>query len=238
MVADLARRKKKGHIIRAFGTGDYFETHSPSERVKLAGANLHETSLESIEKHVKAQADDFAGRLMPIKNDVDVIAQGHHWETVKVGHVTMSSDVYIAQKLGAEYAGNGVMWLEYLINGLPFAIVAMHGHGSARTSGARINKRVAMRGITGSANWYAMAHDNSQISDPKQTLVRDGSGKLGYVKQYCTGIGSIQASYEEGTEAGYAEQLALEPACIGFVKMAVWVEQHHGRNRLKYELRV
>ena len=33
------------------------------------------------EKHVKAQADDFVGRIKPIKKDIGAIAQGHHWRT-------------------------------------------------------------------------------------------------------------------------------------------------------------
>ena len=239
IVARLCEYKKAGHLVRAFGSGDYFETFSPSERVKKAGANFHETTLGTIQKHVKAQADCFVAPMRPIAKDIMTIQQGHHWDQIKLDSgAVVSSDEYIAQKLGAEYAGDGVAWLTLLINGLPFNIIVMHGYGSARTPGARLNKRIEMRKIMPTANWYCQAHDNSMVSDPQQVLMRHSDGDLTYLRQYFTGIGCLQESYEEGTQAGYAEKLALPPACIGFVKMAVTVREKHGRNVLDYEMRV
>jgi hypothetical protein len=229
--------KKRGNLVRMFGSGDYFETHSPSERVKLAGANLHETSTQTMRSHVQAQADDFVKRMWPIRDDVCTILQGHHWDNIKLPGGLVSSDEYIAQKLGAEYAGDGLAWLEFLINGLPFSVLVMHGYGSARTPGARLNKRIEMRKVVPTANWYCMAHDNSMVSDPQQVLIRD-RGEITYLKQFFTGIGCLQTSYDEGTESGYAEKLALPPAAIGFVRMAIRIREKNGKPTLDYELRV
>ena len=145
LIAWCVAKKKEGHLIGLILTGDYFETYSPSERVKLAGANFHETTLETIYSNVKAQADDFIRRLAPLKGSVFIVLQGHHWQDFKVNGLTTSSDRHIANELGAEYAGDGIAVLDLLITGIPFRIMAMHGYGTGRLPGGRVNKRLQMR---------------------------------------------------------------------------------------------
>lgn len=237
VVNDLIGHQKAGNIVRGFGLGDYFETFSPSERARKAGANFHETTLADISKDVHAKADHIAGRLAPLTKRISTISQGHHWDFIKTKDGRLiSSDAYIAEKLGAQFAGDGVTWLEYMVNGHPFDVIGMHGYGSARTPGARLNKRVAMKEITPTANWYCMGHDNSMVSDPRFALKKMPNGTKSYIKQYFSGIGCIQTAYSEGLEASYAEKLALPPAAIGFVKMRVCVREKNGKQVLSYKM--
>lgn len=231
-------REKKGHVVRLFMLGDYFETYSPSERVKLAGANFHETTLETIHSHVKAQADDFIGRLKPLKGKICTVLQGHHWENVKVNGTVMSSDQYIAEKLDAEYAGDGIAVLDLLVNGIPFRIMAMHGYGTGRTAGGRINKRLAMREVVTNCHMYFAGHDNEKIAVTKEPLVVE-NGQMRALKQIFAGIGCYQESYHMGRlEAGYAEKVAYPPAVIGSVIATVKVESRDGKPRLDYHVSI
>jgi hypothetical protein len=228
--------EKRGDLVRLFGTGDYFETFSPSERVKKAAANFHETTLESIDRGIKAQADDYIRRLKPMRGKIFFKLQGHHWDNVKVGNGMMSSDQYIAESLNAEFAGDGTVHMELLVNGFPFKSFGMHGYGSARTGGAKLNKRLRLREVVPDANWYWMGHDNSKIIDTQEPLVVR-NGKQEYLKQYISGVGCLQRAYfENKLQTGYAERLALAPASIGFVVCMINVEERKGERRLNYHV--
>lgn len=232
------KQEQAGHTVLLFGCGDYFETFSTSERARKAAANFHETTVDAIHNMVKAQADDFIRRLWPMRGKVLAMLQGHHWDTIKVGKTAMPSDQYIAESLGAEFAGDGMLLLDLLINGLPFRVLAMHGYGSARTGGARLNKRVGMREVVANANVYLMGHDNSKVADVREPLVVE-NGKLKYLKQIFSGIGCHQIGYHENKlEAGYVERLALPPASVGVVIVNVSVGERGGQRRLDYHLSV
>lgn len=234
LVAWCGKQEKKGDLVRLFLTGDYFETYSPSERVKKAGANFHETTLEAIHNHVKAQADDFVRRLTPLKGKIFTVLQGHHWENIKLNGVVMSSDQYIAERLNAEYAGDGIAIVDLLVNGLPLRTMVMHGYGTGRTAGGRINKRLQMREVVTNCQLYFMGHDNEKIVVTKEPLVVE-NGEVKVIKQYFAGIGCYQESYHIGKlESGYAEKVAYPPAVIGSTMAFVSVDG----NRLDYHVSV
>lgn len=216
-------QEKAGHTVRLLTCGDHFETYSPSERAKKAGANFHETTLEMINNQIRAQADDFIQRLMPLKGRIMTVLSGHHWENIKVGRRVLNSDEYIAESLGAEYAGDGISILDLLINGYPFRIMAMHGYGSSRTGGAKLNKRLRMRDVFLNANVYFQAHDNAKIVDVEEPLFLD-NGKVKYLRQIFSGIGSHQIAYHlDKLETSYVERLGLPPASVGAVVLTVTV---------------
>ena len=238
LISWCVAEEKKGNLVRLFLTGDYFETYSPSERAKLAGANFHETTLEGIHAGVKAQADDFVRRLTPLKGKIFIVLQGHHWENVKIGGAIKSSDQYIAEKLNAEYAGDGIAVLDLLVNGLPFRIMVMHGYGVGRQPGGRINKRLQMREVVTNCHLYFQGHDNEKIAVTKEPLIVDGN-EIRSFKQIFAGIGCYQESYHIGrTEAGYAEKVAYPPAVIGSVMAFVKVDDRGTKPRLNYHVSV
>lgn len=239
LIAWCVEHKKKGNTVLFVLTGDYFETYSPSERVKKAGANFHETTLETIHGHIKAQADDFIRRLKPLRGSIAIVLQGHHWESVKVNGHILSSDQYIAECLDSEYAGDGMGVLDLLINGLPLRVMAMHGYGNGRMPGGRVNKRLQMRDVLANCNIYFMGHDNEKFAIPKEPLIIE-NGEIKMLKQYFVGIGSHQQSYHiNKLEAGYAERAAYAPGVIGspitFVKLKT---NDSGKPELDYHISV
>jgi len=238
LIAWSVKHKKKGNHVLFVLTGDYFETYSPSERVKKAGANFHETTLETIHSHIKAQADDFIRRLKPMEGSIAIVLQGHHWENVKINGHILSSDQYIAERLNSEYAGDGIGVLDLLINGLRFRVMAMHGYGNGREAGGRVNKRLKMREVIANCNMYFMGHDNEKFAIPKEPLIVE-AGQIRMLKQYFVGIGCHQESYHIGKlEAGYAERAAYPPAVIGSPIGFVKIKNDSGRPELDYHVSV
>lgn len=232
------QQEKKGHLVRFMLLGDYFETYSPSERARKAGANFHETTLETIHAGVKAQADDFVHRLARMRGRVLTVLQGHHWEHVKLNGRLLSSDQYIAESLDAEYAGDGMCLHDLLINGFEFRVLTMHGYGNARLDSGKLLKRLRMRDVVLNANVYWMGHDNSKVGDPLEPLLVKNGG-LGYLKQYFGGIGSFQDAYHiNKLETSYAEKLALSPTALGVTSVKVKVIEEDGKKRLDYEMRI
>ncbi len=232
-------QEKAGNLIRAFGTGDYFETTSPTERVKLAGANLHDDTYETLNKAYIRQSDTLVSILAPLKNKIMGILEGHHKYDLrferkidgKLTPILKSSDNYIAEKLNADFSGDGLLLMDLLVNGYRFSILAMHGYGSARTPGARLNKRVNMVNVVRNCNWYCQAHDNMKDAHPEEPFVLTSQrGELKYLKQYFTGAGSWQRSYNLGRlSASYAEKLALPPSCLGTVMMTIRFDEKNKR---------
>ena len=123
--------------------------------------------------------------------------------------------------------------LRLMINDLPFEIFATHGYGSARTPGARITKRIRMREVYLAANWYVMGHDNE-----KSVYVTEALRDREYIKQYYSGSGSFQRSYNfDEPEGTYAEKLLLPPSALGVVICRVEIQQdEYGKSRLDYHV--
>lgn len=227
-----------------FGTGDYFETFSPSERASIVSANkgygLHDTSLETIDDLVKGQADEFVESLLPIKESILGLGQGHHYYDFQYNDRGMTTDQYMAERLEAEYYGF-LFLLDFLINGLPFKVLATHGYGTARTIGARIIKRIRMSETYLNANWYVMGHDNEKFVTSREPFISDGQSSDGidYFKQYFSGVGSFQRGYNIGdARSTYVERAMYPPAALGVVICIIKLEERNGRPRLDYHVSV
>jgi len=239
MVEMCLEFKRQGHIVRLFGTGDYFETHSPSERRKYAAADFHETTVRDFMQANLDKADRFVSIFKPLTGDVISILQGHHWVHLrpKKNNAIISSDEYIADKLKATFAGDGVARILLTINGYPFKIMADHGFGTGRQKGGRLLKRIRMRDVMLNCNWYVMGHDNEKMVDPSEPLEFRDDGSLSYKKQYFTGVGCFQEAYHDGElQADYAEKGLYPPACIGVVRCTIKFVEHGGRKLLDYEV--
>lgn len=242
LVTWCTEREKEGSIVRLLGMGDYFETFSPSERAVLkagkSGYGLHETTQEKLDSVVQAQADQFYDIMKPMTGHFFGLLRGHHKHDFfmpKGGREGLTTDQYLCHKLDCEYFGSVVV-VKALINGLPFVIFASHGYGSARTKGARLNKRLRMREVYLDANLYIMGHDNSKLVDVDEPMFTDAAGDVYYKKQYYIGSGSFQKSYQVGTaDGGYVEDALYPPCSLGVVicKLEV-VKGKHGKNRIDY----
>lgn len=216
------------------------ECTSPSERVKLAGANLHETTYADLNNLYIAKAKDFADRLKPMTGRIWTVLTGHHMANLQLtkGSNSIASDEYIAQLLGATYAGDGMATIYVNVNGVEFKIMSDHGYGSARTKSAQMSKRMKMREVILDANWYAMGHDNVKAAVEEEPFILTPDGPKAF-KQYFSGIGSLQESYEVGNPiASYAERFLMTPSALGFVRMTIEPQRTNGKTRLDYHIRL
>lgn len=233
---------RQGDQVFMFGTGDYFETFSPSERAAIVAAKngygLHETTLESIDEWIKDQADVPAQVMARLKGSIGILLQGHHYYRFTMDGMGLTTDQYIAKICGAEYGGKLAL-IDLNINGLSFKIFATHGFGSGRTKGAKLAKRIRMREVYLNANWYVMGHDNEKMVDVQETFVADSTSKdgLSYFKQYFSGVGSFQRGYNVGkVHGGYVEEALFPPATMGVVVCRLKVEDRKGKPRLDYHI--
>lgn len=242
LIAWCVEREKEGSIVRLLGMGDYFETFSPSERAALrhgkSGYGLHETTQEKLDSMVQEQADEFYNIVKPMRKHFFGLLRGHHKHDFFLGAKgrATTTDKYLCEKLDCEYFGS-VVAVKALINGLPFVIFASHGYGNARTKGARLNKRLRMRDVYLDANWYVMGHDNEKMVDVDEPMFTNDEGVY-YKKQYFSGSGSFQRSYQVGkAEGGYVEDALYPPSSLGVVICKIQVVKNkEGKNRLDYHV--
>ncbi len=249
----------EGDIVLVFGTGDYLELPSPSERAALASAKggfgLHDTTREMYDEIVLQKIRPFIDLLKPLtkKGAIIGLGEGHHYhdQFVTPGLVGLRSTQYICQELNVPYFGMMfVLRLNFQIcvpggepdmhiESIPFTIMATHGYGSARTAGAQVNKRLRMAEVIEGADLYVMGHDNNKMVYPKSPLVLAPESPDGvrYHKQYFIGAGSFQRGYRMGTPfGGYVEDLALAPHLLGVNIAELKVEERDGKLRLDYHV--
>lgn len=249
------KKIEEGDKVLIFGTGDYLELPSPSERAAFrsakGGYGLHDTTLEMYDEIVLEKIRPFIDLLKPLadKGAILALGEGHHYHDnfVTPGLVGLRSTQYIAQELKVPYAGMMfVIRLNFIVGeqivsheSLRFTLMAMHGYGSARTAGAQVNKRLRMAEVIEGADLYVMGHDNNKMVYPKSPLVLNSASKDGvsYHKQYFIGAGSYQRGYRMQTPfGGYVEDLALAPHLLGVNMAELKVELRDGKYRLDYHV--
>lgn len=240
-------------LVFVFGTGDYLELPSPSERAALVAAKggygLHDTTLETMDEIFLAKIDPFIKVLKPLADRGAILGlgEGHHLydKFVTPGLIGLNSTQYICRELTTDYLGMMfVLKLNFIVGraereGPSFSIMAMHGYGSARTAGAQVNKRLRMAEVIEGADLYVMGHDNNKMVYPKSPLILNPNSADGvsYHKQYFMGAGSFQRGYRMGTPFGsYVEALALAPHLLGINIAELVVEERNGKLRLDYHI--
>jgi len=236
----IEKRKKEGHRVLMFGMGDYIEAPSPSDQAALRaskrGFGMYDDLQKGIDELYLDRIQQMVEILRPVASSIEGLLSGHHWHNfsglLPALPERITTDEYLARSLGTQEFG-AVVALDLSINALPFRIFASHGYGSARTPGARVTKRVRMRDVYGQANWYVMGHDDEKLVYVLEAIEPDGS----YKKQYFTGSGSFQKSYDIGNKNGtYVERLLLPPASMGVVICALKIVQHEDHSRLDYHI--
>lgn len=249
------KEEEEGSHVLFFGTGDYNELPSPSERAAFAAAKqgfgMHETTLEAYDELVLNASDHFYHAVEPMAHAFIGLGEGHHyWDKFAsdshngVNLRGRTSTQYLCEMIGCEYLGdisiiNLLFRVENLHVELPFSIMAMHGYGSARTAGAQINKRLRMAEVMEGCDLYVMGHDNLKAVFPRSPLCLNPHSPDGvsYHKQYFIGAGSFQRGYRMGTPFGnYVEKLALPPSQLGVNIAMLKVEERDGTYRLDYHV--
>ena len=238
LVEWLLKRKAEGHSILSLGMGDYFESPSPSDRAAMKAAKrgfgFYEELARDIMRIYEKRTIEIYKILQPLTGRVAGLLRGHHWlefATNLRADLPADSNRLLAQLLKCPYLGSTVQ-LTVRVNEIPFRVFASHGYGSARTPGARLAKRLRMREVVLDAHWYVMGHDNDKVVYPTEVLVGQE-----YLKQYFSGSGSFQRSYNfDKTEGSYAEDLLLPPSALGVVIAKVELKMKNGARMLDYHV--
>lgn len=238
LVKWLEARREEGNSVLMLGMGDYFESPSPSDRAAInaakRGFGFYEELARDIMRIYEKRTIEIADILKPLTGDVAGLLRGHHWLSFAQNmraDLPADTNQLLAQLLECPYFGSTVQ-LTVLVNKIPFRIFASHGYGSARTPGARLAKRLRMRDVVLDAHWYVMGHDNDKVVYPTEALV----GRE-YLKQYFSGSGSFQRSYNfDKTEGSYAEDLLLPPSALGVVIAQVRIKEKDGKPKLDFHI--
>ena len=240
---------KAGNQILGIGLGDYNDMFSPSERASVVSAKggygLHETTLKELDKLYEKQITAFAKAIMPWRNYVRMLLEGHHYACYSGYHSykpmrSKSTTEHLVKLLGpnCKYGGQlGIVDANFG-HGLRLRIVATHGYGGARTPGSRVIKRVRMNEVY-EGDLYLMAHDNTKMAISDNVLSHTAGGKFVSRKRTYCGVGSFQKAYPDNNPSGgYVEAIMLPPSDLGAVITEVRVENRKGKWRLDWHTSV
>lgn len=221
-INQIVTLKKNGAIVRIIGMGDYNDIYSPSERVKLRGANLHDTTYEELDRTQAQLVRDYADAVKPLWKDHLGILGHHHLSEFsdRKKYNYENSDDMLSQIIGCDYFGViALIQLEFP-HGQVLKIGAHHGYGGGRTPGYLITKRINLASIFPHANILLMGHDHHKLSYGDHGIDFDinGEGNITSVKRKYIATGSFLRGYAPNSTKGtYVEALALRPADLGVV---------------------
>ena len=215
---------QQGHQVLFLGLGDYSDFMSPSNRARLAAANLYDTATDVIDHKAKELIEElYEVALRPTRGKWLGLIEGHHLTALKNGETT---DMYLASLLDARFLGtSALMRLVFQNVGgqrLPVTIWAHHGTGAGQTGYyplTRLEKEAAdWEGVDVFCMGHTTkaAHEYTQKMIPRwketdlshRKIILIGAG--GYSKKYV--IGAMQGRVPRG---GYAEQRMLRASIIG-----------------------
>lgn len=211
-------------------TTDAFRTHA---RQHLKGYTVDENSLEAIDEWHKAEVRDLAKELTPIKDRIAGVILGNHYAQYQDG---TNSEQYLCQLLGLRYLGPvGFIRLDFRDKRQVrhhLTIFAHHHGGSqgGRTAGGDVN--ALTRAESGfEADIYALSHTHRRYAvrevllgittkgDPRpierpKVLIRTGA--------FLKGFGEDNPSPTQRHSPSYAEQKALRPTDLGWVRCEIY----------------
>lgn len=218
------------------GMGDYIDTFSPSNRERLANANLYDTGKKAIDKMARNLVEEiYESALKPSKGRWLGLLEGHHFHEYQDGGTT---DQHLADLLGAPALGSSA-YIRLVFSRAAatkasrdaILIWAHHGVGGGSSISAPINKLAPM--IQGfKADIYIMGHFTSKDGKPidyVEPLYPRGGGapRLIYRTKLLACTGGFMKSYRAGSRYGdkprgnYAEQKMLRPASLGGVLIKI-----------------
>lgn len=231
--------KKQGNLVRLIGMGDYNDALSTSEREVLVGAKggkgIHDTSKIMLDDVAKRISDKFALALMPVREDVIGITEGHHFMEFMTDEFYprgWSNTEYLCELMGWHYLGDvGLGRLEFS-HGLYLDLLAYHGKGSGG-----LQTRVKAGKFFPGAHIILMGHDHQKVVGTDQGIIidQDSPDGLASIKRYYVGTGSFLKGYHAGRKRGsYVEKALMPPNELGVSMIEIEIEKRGGKWRLDY----
>ena len=237
-LAYLAAKKKEGHAVRIFSTGDNLAATSPSERAALVsakgGAGLYKDTLEKMDQSVIGDCEKFADKLKPFKGDILFIESGHHFYQFSRWSewYGSNSDQYLARILKCNYGGMvAYLDLEFPAQKSTFRLLAYHGNGNGQLPGSGINRRYKAHQAFLDCDFVFAGHDNSKAATVTSGFRKEADGNPALCEQRTVCIGSHELAYKVGSNADdYVEQAVMRPTPLAGNTMTLF-ENWRGKIR-------
>ena len=243
------RKKKKGHIVKFIGQGDYTDTLSASERSVIitakGGQGFHDDTKTELDKMAFRIADEFLDALAPVKNDFLGLLRGHHWMnfiTKGSGYLGKNTTQYMCDVLNCDYYGvTAKLALEFPPGKEKIKILAHHGFGAGKTLAAKLTKRQKVGNSFPDVKVVVLGHDHTKLAGLDQGIVDDDDNmnEIRKIKRYYLGSGSFLKTYvNEDADGSYGEEELMPPNDLGVVIMKIKLEKRRGRYRLDYHVSI
>jgi len=234
-----------GFTILMGDTTDAFRTHA---RKHLSGYTEDENSMEAIDEWHKAEVRDLAKELEPIKGRIAGVILGNHYAQYMDG---TNSEQYLCQLLGLRYLGPvGFIRLDFRDKRQVrhhLTIFAHHHGGSqgGRTTGGDVN--ALTRAESGfEADIYALSHTHRRYAVREVLLGITSKGSPRPVERpkvlirtgaFLKGFGEDTPSTTQRHAPSYAEQKALRPTDLGWVRCSIYVRHADHKGDMTHRTR-
>lgn len=224
------------------GMGDYIDYSSPSNRARLQGADLYDTTIEVHERTAKRLAEEiFEVALKPSKGRWLGLLEGHHYTQLREG---VTTDQLLCGMLNAPFLGTSA-YVRLGFQRSPGSrgksrpgradgtvlIWAHHGNGGGKRAGAVLN-RLDMLPASFKGDIFLMGHHPSKANTSVDYIepvfpTKAGAPMLVHRTKILAGTGGFLKSYIAGSRYGkiprgnYAERGVMTPASLGSVLVKV-----------------
>jgi hypothetical protein len=227
------------HDVLFLGMGDYIDFASPSNRARIATANLYDTAQEVLEDAAANLVEEVYEKfLKPTKGRWIGLLEGHHF--FEFGGRT--SDMLLAEKLGTRCLGTSA----YIhVKSADVTIWAHHGTGGGIMPAASLNKLYhASAGLVG-ADVYLTGHSTkltaARLSRPFPRFDR-AEPDLSHRDILLVNTGGFSRSNVPGSRRGniprgdYAEAAMMTPSPLTAPLVHVYPKRTHREDRIRVEL--
>ena len=217
---DWARTKKNCYFL---GMGDYDDLVSTSERAGLAGAKLHDSTLQTIESVYRKHTDKLVKELSFMKGRVIGLLEGNHYAVFQNG---TTSTQRMCEALKCKYLGVsafirlGLYTLGKHNSSYAVDIWAHHGLGASRLVGGSLN-RVQQMSEVAEFDIGLMGHDHKKsVATVNRLKLHKGHGilRLSHRKVVLARTGSFLRGYVPG-QVSYVADGMYSPTDLGCVKI-------------------
>jgi hypothetical protein len=202
------------------GMGDYTDLASYNERKILGSVDLHDFTLQTLDKLYEERCVEFIKEILFMKHHLIGLIEGNHHGVFSNSNFTTTQ--YMCQKLGCKYLGvSAFIRLSFVYGSKKFCVDvwAHHGRGASRTSGGSINTVEQMSNMA-EADIFLMGHDHKKSLSFKNRLALSwGRGlTLTHRKILLGRTGSFLRGYVPETQS-YIAHAAMSPTDLGVLKI-------------------
>lgn len=223
---EWAKHKKDSYFL---GMGDYDDLVSTSERAGLAGARLHDSTLQTIESAYRHYTDRLIKELSFMKGRCVGLLEGNHYGVFQNGTTTTQR---MCEALDCKYLGCSA-FIQIVIGErkrtMAVDVWAHHGLGAARLIGGSLN-RVQQMAEAAEADIYLMGHDHKKSVATITRLKLNHTGshlRLSHRKAILARTGSFLRGYVPGA-VSYVADAMMNPTDLGCAKIELTPRRETG----------